>query len=235
MAPKTATGTTWRWTRLVDAALAVATTLAAASLAHALLADGSPVAGLWLTPDQQGRRLFAKSHYAAAAERFEDPLWKGTSYYRNGDFAAAADQFARVDTPGGSFNLGNAYARAGLLEQAVAAYDDTLKRNPGDTAARENRDLVRSLIPKKKAANQDQETRQDQPPTFDPDDVKNDDKGKQGQKSEAGKVELSADQVEQMWMKRLQTTPSDFLRLKFAAQAAAAGRGRPRSDRGERP
>ena len=235
MASRTATGRTWRLTRIVDAALAVAAALAAASLAHAFLVDGSPMASLWLTPDQEGRRLFAKGRYAAAAARFEDPSWKGTSYYRNGDFAAAADQFARVDTPSGSFNLGNAYARVGRLEPAVAAYEDTLRRKPGDAAASENRDLVRSLIPKRKDAKEDQQIQKGQPPTFDPDDVKTDDKGKQGQKGEVGSVELSADQVEQMWMRRLQTTPSDFLRLKFAAQAAAAGRGRPRSDRGERP
>jgi Ca-activated chloride channel homolog len=211
-----------------------AAVLVAASLAHALLVDGSPMAGLWLTPDQQGRRLFAKGRYAAAAERFEDPMWKGTSYYRLGDFAAAADQFARADTPGGSFNLGNAYARAGHLEQALAAYDDTLRRSPGDAAAKENRDLVASLIPKKKSGKQDQQIQKGQPPTFDPDDVKVDDKGKQGQKGDAGQAVLSADQVEQLWMRRLQTTPSDFLRLKFAAQAASADKAQLRGERGGR-
>jgi Ca-activated chloride channel family protein len=234
MAQKAAAGRAWRWTRAVDVVLAVTAALAAASLGWAFLVDGSPMAGLWLTPDQQGRRLFEKGRYALAADRFEDPSWKGTSLYQNGGFAAAADQFARVDTPGGSFNLGNAHARAGHLEQAVAAYEDTLRRKPGDTAAKENRDLVGALIPKAKNAKQDQQIQKGQPPTFDPDDVKTDDKGKLGQKGEVGNVELSADQVEQMWMRRLQTTPSDFLRLKFAAQAAAVDKERPRNERGGR-
>jgi len=234
MAQKAAAGRAWRWTRAVDVVLAVAAALAAASLAWVFLVDGSPMAGLWLTPDQQGRRLFAKGRYAAAAERFEDSSWRGTSYYRGGDFAAAADQFARVDTPAGALNLGNAYARAGHLEQAVAAYEEALKRKPGDTAASENLDLVRSLIPKKKDAKQDQQIQKGQPPTFDADDVKMDDKGKQGRKGDVGQAELSADQIEQMWMRRLQTTPSDFLRLKFAAQAAAVDEERPRNERGGR-
>jgi Ca-activated chloride channel family protein len=234
MASRTAAGGTRRWGRRIDVGLAVVAALAAASLAHALLVDNSPMGRFWFTPDQQGRRLFEQGRYAAAAERFEDPSWKGTASYRNGDFAAAADQFARLDTASGSFNLGNAYARAGRLEQAVAAYDDALRREPGDTAARENRDLVGSLIPRKKDQKHEQQSQKGQPPTFDPDEVKADGKGKQGEKGDVGQVDLSADQIEQIWMRRLQTTPSDFLRLKFAAQASAADKRQPEKERGGR-
>ncbi len=181
--------------------------------------DGSSMINLWLTPDQQGRYFFEKEEYAVAADRFQDPLWKGIAYYRGKNYEAASEQFARVDTAEGYFDLGNAYARSGRLEQAVASYEESLRRKPDDQAAKENRDLVRSLIQKKKAKEKEDEPPEGQDQTFNPDEIKFDEKGKKGKKGEMDQAELSAEQIQQVWMRRLQTTPSDFLRLKFAAQA----------------
>jgi Ca-activated chloride channel family protein len=180
--------------------------------------NGFSMINLWLAPDQQGRYYFEKEDYTAAAERFQDPLWKGIAYYRNKKFEAAAEQFASVDTPEGYFNLGNAYAHLGKLEQAAASYEEALRRKPDDRAAKENRDLVQSLIQKKKAKEKEEEPPEGQDPTYNPDEMKFDEKGKKGKKGEIGQAELSAEQIQQVWMRRLQTTPSDFLRLKFAAQ-----------------
>jgi len=175
--------------------------------------------GLWLTPDQQGRYYFEKGDVRTAAERFQDPLWKGIAYYKSGNFEAAVEQFARVDTSEGCFNLGNAYAHLGQLEQAVMSYEEALRRKPEYRAAKENRDLLQSLMQKKKDKEKEEEPPEGQDPTFNPDEMKFDEKGKKGKGGEIGQAELSADQIQQVWMRRLQTTPSDFLRLKFAAQA----------------
>jgi Ca-activated chloride channel family protein len=193
--------------------------MAAGSLAYCfLLTDHSSMMGLWLTPDQQGCYYFEKSDYKAAAERFQDPLWKGIAYYRSKNFEAAVEQFARVDTLEGYFNLGDAYAHLGQLEQALTSYEEVLRRKPDDRAAKENRDLVQSLIQKKKAKEKEEEPPEGQEPTYDPDEIKFDEKGKKGEQGEIDQAELSADQIQEVWMRRLQTTPSDFLRLKFAAQ-----------------
>ena len=174
---------------------------------------------LWLTPDQQARYYFEKSDYKAAAEHFQDPLWKGIAYYRSKNLEAAIEQFARVDTPEGYFSLGNAYAHLGQLEQALASYEEALRRKPDDRAAKENRDLVQSLIQRKKVKEKEEEPPKGQEPTYNPDEIKFDDKGKKGKKGEIEQAQLSAEQIQEVWMRRLQTTPSDFLRLKFAAQA----------------
>ena len=205
--------------------------LTGASLAHAFLADDSPMIGLWLTPDQQGRYFFSRGDDAKAAERFEDPLWKGIAYYRSGNFDAAIEQFARVDTPEGCFDLGNAHARAGQLDQALASYEEALRRRPGDRAAGENRDLVRFMIEQRRAKQKEVPPPQGRPPTFNPDEIKVDDKGTQGKKGEVPRAELTADQIHDVWMRRLQTTPSDFLRLKFAAQAETPGASKQRGAR----
>ena len=191
------------------------------------LADGHSMMNLWLTPDQQGRHCFERGDYAAAAERFQDPLWKGIAYYRGKNFEAAVEQFARVDTAEGYFNLGDAYAHLGQLEQAVMSYEEALRRKPDDIAARENRDLVQSLIQKKKAKEKEEEPPEGKEPIYNPDEIKFDEKGKKGKKIEIDQAELSAEQIQQVWMRRLQTTPSDFLRLKFAAQAEESKTSRP--------
>ncbi len=190
---------------------------------------GHSTIDLWLTPDQQGRNYFDEGNYALAAERFQDPLWKGVAYYRDKKFEAAVGQFARVETPEGYFNLGDAYAHLGQLDQALASYEEALRRRPDYKEAGENRDLVRSLIQNKKSKEKEEEPPEGKDPTYNPDEVKFDEKGKKGKKGEIEQAELSAEQIQQVWMRRLQTTPSDFLRLKFAAQVEEPKTPRPRS------
>ncbi len=211
----------------IGIALAVIACMGAGLAYYAWFAEGYSMINLWLTPDQQGRYYFEKEDYAAAADRFEDPLWKGIAYYRGKNFKAASEQFGRVDTSAGYFNLGNTYAHWGQLEQAVASYEEALRRKPDYPAAKENRDLVKSLI-QKKAKEKEEEPLEGQDPTFNPDEIKFDEKGRKGKKGEIGQTELSAEQIQQVWMRRLQTTPSDFLRLKFAAQVEEAKTSRPR-------
>jgi Ca-activated chloride channel family protein len=189
---------------------------------------GYSMLDLWLTRDQQGRYYFERGNYTAVAERFQDPLWKGVAYYRSEKFDAAAEQFARVDTPEGFFNLGDVYVHLGHLEQALASFEEALRRKPDYMAAKENRDWVQSLI-QKKAKVKEEEPPEGKEPTYKPDEIKFDEKGKRGKKGEIDQAELSTEQIQQVWMRRLKTTPSDFLRLKFAAQAEELETSRPRS------
>ena len=81
---------------------------------------------LWLTPDQQGRLAFDRGDYAQAAKLFADPIWRGIAAYRAYDFLAAAEAFARVETPDGKFALGNAQAHNHAYEKATKAYEEVL-------------------------------------------------------------------------------------------------------------
>lgn len=127
-----------------------------AALAGSLPGAGRAIAGeaqddwrnLWQTPDQQGGAAFSDGAFKDAAQRFADPAWRASALYRAGDYAAAAEAFAAV--PGADYNRGNALARAGRLEDALAAYDAALKADPGNSDAVYNRSLVRRLIEKKK-------------------------------------------------------------------------------------
>ena len=88
--------------------------------------------------------------FAGAAALFRDPMWKGLAASRAGDWDAAVDAFARLESPEALFDLGNAYAHRGDLPLAVQAYEQALALRPGWREARENRDRVAALIPKPK-------------------------------------------------------------------------------------
>jgi Ca-activated chloride channel family protein len=94
-----------------------------------------------------------------------------------------------------------------------------LARRPGWSEAEENRALVVSLIPPPEPES-DEEQQGD--PHYTPDEVKFDEKGKKGKEGQVEQM-LTDEQKAEMWLRRLQVTPADFLRRKFAAQAAEAG------------
>ena len=101
-------------------------------------------------PDQRAARAFEEQDYATSAETFEDPAWKAAARYRAGDYSGAAELLARRDDPRAQYNRGNALARAGQLEQALAAYDAALAEQPDDEDARFNRELVARLLEEQK-------------------------------------------------------------------------------------
>lgn len=111
-------------------------------------AAGIPWSEMWRTPDQRGSDAFAAQDYGAAASTFRDPAWQASALYRAGDFDRAASAYA--GQPGADFNRGNALARAGKLQDAVAAYDAALAANPNDADAAFNRDLVQKALEQQK-------------------------------------------------------------------------------------
>lgn len=175
-------------------------------------------ADLFFTADQQGRYAFEQGDYARAAERFEDSYWKGIALYHAEDYAAAIDQFARLETAEAYFYQANAFARTDDLEAAIASYEEALKRQPEFPQATTNLELVRSwILPEE---DDDEEAAGD--PTFEADEVKFDEKGKKGKKGQIEQELFSEEQLAELWMRNIQTTPAEFLRRKFLIQSERA-------------
>jgi len=172
---------------------------------------------LWLTPDQQGRYYYEKGEYEKAAERYEDPVWKGLALIRAGDDEGALNTFALSDSAEAWYNQGNALAHLGRYSEAVEAYQQALGRRHLWREAQENLELVRSLIPRAKKKDKDEE--QEISPNLPPDEVKFDEKGKKGKRAQI-QQKIDPAKLADIWMRNIQTTPADFLRLRFAIQAA---------------
>ena len=176
----------------------------------------SSFTNLFLSPDQQGRYYFDNGNYDEAAKRFKDPLWKGVSYYSNENYEAAIGEFAKVNTPEGYFNLGNAYAHSKNYEEAVRNYKISIRLKPDYKEALANLELIQSLIVKKEKEEDEEEQGGD--PSFEADEIKFDEKGKKGKKGEIEQSMFTEEQIAEMWMRNIRTSPADFLKMKFAIQ-----------------
>jgi Ca-activated chloride channel family protein len=182
-------------------------------------AAGGVFANLWLTPDQQGKRLLAQGRYAEAAQRFRDPRWQGVALYRAGQFKEASAAFARVDAPEAVFDRGNALVMLGKYAEAITSYDRALQHRPDWPEAKANRALAEArrqlLAPPADDAGGTGGQLEADAYTFD---------NRPQQSNDSKEVEvvagesLSNEQVQALWLRRVQTKPADFLRAKFAYQ-----------------
>jgi Ca-activated chloride channel family protein len=206
----------------------LAVLLLVSACAWAWKSAGGSFANLWLTPDQQGARLLARQRYAEAAKHFHDPLWQGTAFYRDGQFKEAAAAFARVDSPEAAFDRGNALLMHGKYSDAIASYDRALQRRPDWREAEANRDLAearRQMLepPKDDAGGTGGQLK--------PDEMAFDDRPQRSENSKEVEVvtggQMSDEQLQALWLRRVQTKPADFLRAKFAYQLSRRQQEKP--------
>ncbi|MFP6656025.1 MAG: hypothetical protein VCB25_10395 [Myxococcota bacterium] len=194
-----------------------------ALLGLAVVVTGCGPASDWFwTADQQGRYWLARDEPLRAARSFEDPLWKGLAYYQAGDFKSSSVALAQLETATGRFRYANALARQERLAEARIVYQQVLDLAPEFSEAKFNLAWVQGLldIDGKRASEAGGGPRQPVADDFALD-----------QQAAAATAESTIRQIREqglseadrraMWMRRVQTTPADFLRLKFAYQDQA--------------
>ena len=112
---------------------------------------------LWQRPDQQAAKQLAEGNAAKAAELFSDPAWRAVAQHEAGKYQDAIETGKALGNGAGQYNLGNSLARAGRLDEALAAYAQALQLNPDDQDARYNRDLVKELQERKNKEQQNEQ------------------------------------------------------------------------------
>lgn len=117
-------------------------------------ARASTWADLWQRPDQQAAKALAAGDYARAAALATDAYRRGSAEYKRGDYQLALDDFTRSTGADADYNRGNALAKLGRYQDAIAAYDKSLKENPGDEDARANKAAVEALLKQQQAEQQ---------------------------------------------------------------------------------
>lgn len=113
---------------------------------------------LWKTKDQQGQEHFNSEQYQQAAAEFKNPLWQGSAHYKAGDFEQALTAFQQASSADALFNQGNALAKLQRIDEAIAAYDKALQREPNLADAKKNKAILEQL----KQEQQEQQENQDQ-------------------------------------------------------------------------
>jgi len=169
---------------------------------------------LWFTPDQAGQRLFRLQQFNEAAETFRDPIWQGVAWYRAGEFEKAVPAFARAEGADARYNQGNAFMLMGQYEQAVEQFDKALIERPDWQAAITNRTIAAARAEALKEEGGDFGDQQ-----IGADEIRFDKKNPGGQETTLEKEKATTDSnMQALWLRRVQTSPSDFLKAKFQYQ-----------------
>ena len=116
------------------------------------------LAGWWATPDQEAHRRFAQGDFAGAAEKFNNHAWRAAAHYRANNYENAVTDIGENTDPEAQYNKGNALARLGRLEEAIAAYDNTLSQVSDHEDALHNKALLEELLQQQ----QQQQNQQDE-------------------------------------------------------------------------
>jgi Ca-activated chloride channel family protein len=180
-------------------------------------ADADGVADWFWTPDQQGRRLYEARDYPEAAAAFADPEWRAAALFRAGRYAESAALLAPVETSRAQYNRGTALVHGRDYQGALAAFEAALALDPANAAAEENLDVTKRIVAYLTEAREESDDEQADTADATVDDLTGDE-GKRV-RIDAGS-QLSEDAAEE-WMRGVETKPADFLKSRFAVEAAA--------------
>jgi Ca-activated chloride channel family protein len=171
-----------------------------------------------LTADQKAYRSFEAGDYEAAVADFADPMWRGVTLFRQGEFEQAAGVFAGYDTAEAAFNQGNALVMQGKYDEAIARYERALELRPDWEPAIVNRDISVA-----RAARLRREGGDMTGGMLGADDIVfSDTKSPPSDQTEQtdGGEPMSDEELRAIWLRQVTTKPADFLRAKFAYQHA---------------
>jgi Ca-activated chloride channel family protein len=186
---------------------------------------------LWLTPDQQAQRAFDAGDFERAAGLYRDPLRAGVALYRAGDFERAAWTFGHADSAEAHYNRGNALLLLGLYDAAIAAYDQALARRAEWVEALENRTLAEQRKARLEFSGDDaggtggKLAADDY--VFDAGPSSGGDSGEEQVLEEGAGDPMSDERLRELWLRRVQTRPADFLAARFARQLQLREEGTP--------
>ncbi|WP_386070682.1 VWA domain-containing protein [Tahibacter sp. UC22_41] len=120
--------------------------LLAAGLAPPQSAQAMEWRDLWQRADQQAWQSLQDGDAERAAAVARDPQLRGAAKFRAGDTAGAAADWAPGSSADAAYNFGNALARQQQYEQAIAAWDEALRRDPDHADAKANKQAVEDWL-----------------------------------------------------------------------------------------
>ncbi|ALR18181.1 VWA domain-containing protein [Vibrio natriegens] len=191
---------------------------------------------LWLTPDQQGQRLFNKQAYLDAAKHFSDPLRKGTAYYYASEFELAHSAFLEMQNDPSEevrdFGLYNAASALARQREYLAARDllQSLANKPTLSQAlrpdvEHNLKVIGGIVEDINQMSESQAGTEQEMSTELGDNPQTAE-GAEEQTSQEMMIKetlsaaeiLGNQEVADKWLKRVESDPRDFLRAKFQIQ-----------------
>lgn len=104
-------------------------------------------ADLWYTKDYQAQKKYNTKNYKEAALKFKDPIHKGVSYYKAGDYLSAEAAFIKDTTSLiAKYNLGLTYAKLGKLEESKKIFEEVIDSDENFSDVKNNLEQIENLI-----------------------------------------------------------------------------------------
>lgn len=122
--------------------------------------SNSASAGFWFSDNYEAMKDFKQSNYQQAAKKFTDGNWRGASLYKAGDYQKAASIYAEQSDAESLYNLGNALAKSGQINEAVKTYEQVLQKNAKHEDAEFNLNYLKQLQQNEQQNNQNQQQEQ---------------------------------------------------------------------------
>ena len=104
---------------------------------------------LWFNKDQLGMRALENKENEKASELFENRDWKAAAKYKAGDYSATERLLQDAEDKRSLYNKGNALAKQGRYEEAIAMYDKVLNKDAEHEDAKFNKELLEKELEKK--------------------------------------------------------------------------------------
>lgn len=184
---------------------------------------------LWLTPDQQGQRLFDRGEYQRAAGKFTSPERIGAALFMAGDFKGAATVLGRSSSATAHYNRGNAHIMLGEYDAAIEAYQSALSIRGDWPQAKQNLQIA---ILRKQALAPPEDDSGGTGGMLEADEIVFDQSGRVNKSSseqviDAADQQLGEDAMRAMWLRKVETRPADFLAARFNYQLAVREKATP--------
>ncbi len=181
-------------------------------------ADG--IIDWFLTPDQQGRLAYQRKDYARAGELFTDPLWRGYALYRDGQYEQAAEVLDRAETAQAAFIQGMAHIKSRSYRDGVRSFETALRRDPDYPNAQANLEVAREIVDFVERAREQSDTGEDTGEGADEIVFDNEDERGADTQMETPQEDGAGLMTTQQWMNTVDTRTGDFLKQRFAIEAA---------------
>lgn len=114
-------------------------------------------ADLFRNDDQKAVIDFEERNYEDAIEKFSSVYNKSVAAYRGKDYSASEEYILQLDNPNieEMYNLGNAQIMQMKIEEAIASYEEVLKRDEEHADAKHNLEIAKKILEQREKNNKD--------------------------------------------------------------------------------
>ena len=148
--------------------------------------SGNHWKALFQNAEQRAANALLEKQYDKAASLSKDPLRKGSAEYKEGHYQQALESFKKSKGANARYNEGNALAKLQKYKEAIKAYQEALKEQPGMADALANKkaleDFLKKQEQKQKQKNQKNQTKKNKDKNQNKQNQNNKDKNNKDQK-----------------------------------------------------